>query len=420
MGGDTSKTVRTGESGQDVASARSDAAFTRRLLVTSCLVWLLFGADAIPIQSAAAGPPPRGIYVYSYPAFVQSGVYEKALAVHGIDGAAVVMKWAEIEPSRGVYDFSEFDRRITVVRSHGLAIELGILAGGNAPDWIYLPSSGDKGARKLTFVFSHHQGQGRLLSVTLAPPWDPVYQAAFAEMLDHVAQHLRAIDALKYVAVAKLTGVNTDTDEARLPAETAAETGNPGVSDAIGTWRSAGYRPSLVVQAMRGVATAWARAFPDTWVVLPIIPQGSFPGIGEDGNTAVARRAPVLARKTLEDVAAAAESASRGHFLIQMDWLMADKPVRPEVMELAGRFSVPVAWQTNFYFGGEGKGAGCGGGFGQAIRCTDSSFLRLLEAGIRPAGGSGPNARGAFIEVFPPDALEFAGPIARAHDEFVQ
>jgi hypothetical protein len=385
-----------------------------------CLTVLLSYAGAIPAHSAAMGSPPQGLYVYSYPAFVQNGTWEKALSVNGFNGGAVVMTWAEIEPSRGVYDFSEFDRRIKLVRSHGLSIELGILAGGNAPGWIYQASSKDQSAKKLTFVFSHHQGQGHLINVTLAPPWDPTYQAAFADMLDHVAQHLRSVDALKYVSVAKLTGVNTDTDEARLPAETPQETGNPGVSDAIGTWRGAGYRPALVVQAVRGVATAWTRAFPDTWLVLPIIPEGSFPPIGENGGAERGGRAKTAVRKMIADIVGAAESVSRGHFLLQMDWLIAGKPVRPLVMELAKRFTVPVAWQTNFYLGGEGKGAACGGEFGNATRCTDASFLSLLEAGIHPESGSGPNEKGAFIEVFPPDAIQFAGAITRAHDEWAR
>ncbi len=369
-----------------------------------------------PPIAGQSGKQPRGLYVYSYPAFIRNGTFEKALSVKGIDGAAVVMKWAELEPGRDTYDFSEFDRRIALVRAHHLAIELGILAGGNAPDWIYQPSSG-KGAAKLTFGFSHHGGQGHLLTVTLAPPWDPVYQAAFAGMLGRVAQHLREIGALQDLSVVKLTGVNTDTDEIRLPAETPDETGNPGVSDANAIWVRAGYRPSLVVQATREVATAWSHAFPDTWVVLPIIPQNAFPRIGEDGRAVSGRRGKIDVRDVLDDVVDAAVKASRGHFLLQMDWLMADEPVRPRVMQLARQFDVPVAWQTNFYLGRGGGGAACGGQFGQATKCDNASFLRLLEAGIRPHGGSGPNARGAFIEVFPPDAIEFEQALVQAHDE---
>jgi hypothetical protein len=236
-------------------------------------------------------------------------------------------------------------------------------------------------------------------------------------MVGKVADHLRAINALQYVSVIKLTGINTDTDEARLPAETPGKTGNPDVSDAIAIWTRAGYRPSLVVRAMGELATAWARAFPNTWMVLPIIPQDSFPAIAEDGRPAEGRHGKAAVREVLSNLVGAAESATRGRFLLQMDWLMADEPVRPEVMELAAKHSVPVAWQTNFYLGHEGKGAGCGGEFGRTSGCDDASFLRLLRAGMNPKGGSGPNARGAFIEIFPPDAIDFHEAVERAHGE---
>ncbi len=389
-----------------------------KVIVFSFLACLETGAN--PAQARSESQPPHGLYVYSYPRLIQSGEFERALAVKGVDGAAVVMNWAELEPARGRYDFGEFDRRVGLIRSHGLAIELVILAGGGAPQWIYLPSSADKGARRLDFVFSHHNGKGSCIKVTLAAPWDASYQAAFAEMLKHVAEHLRETGALKDVSAVKITGVGTDTDETRLPAETPQGTGNPCVSDAITVWQSAGYRPSLVVQAMRGIATSWEHAFPDTWKVFALIPQGSFPPIGEDGQARMERQAKLLVRHVLGDVAAAAESVNRGHFIIQMDWLMADKPVRPRVMELARQFAVPVAWQTNFYLNREGKAAACGGKFGNAVRCDDASFLRLLESGMRPEGGSGPNAQGAFIEVFPPDVIDFAGAVAQAHDEMAQ
>ncbi len=394
-----------------------------RIVVMTLLA--LFAASSVLCfaklsYSSSSGQLPHGLYVYSYPRFMQSGEFERALTVKGIEGAAVVMNWAELEPTNGNYDFAEFDRRVELVRSHGLAIELGILAGGGAPAWIYAPPPAGRGARRLDFVFSHHNGKGPCINVTLAPPWDPNYQAAFAEMLDHLAAHLRTTGALKDVTAVKLTGVNTDTDEVRLPAETPQETGNPCVTDAIAVWRSAGYRPSLVAAAMRGVATSWERAFPEAWKIFPLIPRHSLPPVGEEGHARTGRSVNALVHQELGNIIAAAESVSHGHFIIQMDWLIADKPVRPRVMEFARRFSTPVAWQTNFYLNHEGKGAACGGQFGNAVRCDSASFLRLLQSGLYPEGGSGPNARGAFIEVFPPDVIEFPQAVARAHDEMAR
>jgi hypothetical protein len=44
----------------------------------------------------------------------------------------------------------------------------------------------------------------------------------------------------------------------------------------------------------------------------------------------------------------------------------------------------------------------------------------MLEAGIAPKGGSGTSARGMFIEVFPPDVIEYAPVVLQAHQEMVK
>jgi len=342
------------------------------------------------------------------------------MAVTGVDGAAVVMRWAEIEPRKAVFDFVELDRRIEMARSHGLSIELGILAGGNAPEWLYEPAPTGVGAQRLNFVFSHHGGQGKTLAVAMAPPWDAAYLDAFAALLAKVSEHLRSTGAMAHVNVVKLTGINTDTDELRLPNETPEETGNAEVTDAVQTWSQAGYRPQRVVEAMRRVAAAWAVAFPSAWKVLPIIPQKSFPPIGDRGRVHEGPQAAEAVRRLLKELSRTAEAGNHGRFILQMDWLNADQPVRPHVMELARELGVPVAWQTNFYLGREGRGAGCGGRFGETSHCDAASFLRLLESGIAPAGGSGVNARGLFIEVFPPDVIEYGASIFKAHEEMLR
>ena len=113
-----------------------------RLLAVAAAGWSVWSGAA----GSAQVTPPHRIYVYSYPRFVETWEYERAMSVNGVDGAAVVMKWAEIEPKRDVFDFAEFDRRASLARSHGLLIELAILAGGGAPEWLYA-SSHDRAAR---------------------------------------------------------------------------------------------------------------------------------------------------------------------------------------------------------------------------------------------------------------------------------
>ena len=76
---------------------------------------------------------------------------------------------------------------------------------------------------------------------------------------------------------------------------------------------------------MRGVAAA-SGAFPSVWKVLPIIPQSSFPPIGERGQVVDEQQAELVVRRLLDELAAAAEGANRGRFILQMDWLNAVSP----------------------------------------------------------------------------------------------
>src|SRR4029077_3886541 len=93
------------------------------------------------------------------------------------------------------------------------------------------------GAKRLDFVYSHHDGAGPCQAVAMPPPWGDDYQGAFADMLCEFARHLRDTGAARDLAVVKLTGLNTETEELRLPAQTRAETQKDCVTDAPTTWR---------------------------------------------------------------------------------------------------------------------------------------------------------------------------------------
>jgi len=372
---------------------------------------------ALSANLSAREGGPRGIYLYPYPASLRNGDWERAMAVPGVDGTAVVLDWAELSPSGRpkVYDFTELDKRVEMARSHRLAVELVIPAGKGVPAWMFAPPPAGLGAKRLDFVYSHHDGAGPCQSVTMPPPWEAAYQAAFADMLDQVAQHLRARGTAPDVTVVKLTGLNTETEELRLPAQTQKETGKACVTDAVTTWRDTGYRPSLIVQAMTGLAAAFAHAFPDTWVALPVILANGFPPIDDRGQVLPRGRARGINDRLLDGLVSTAAAAMPGRFILQLDFLIADQPAAPRAVELARTNGLPIAWQTNLYFGSQGKGAACGGKFGKASQCDAASYLRLLENGLHPAGGGGASAQARFIEVFPSDAVAFPEDIAAAH-----
>jgi hypothetical protein len=78
--------------------------------------------------TGASAPGPRGIYLYPYPYALQNGDWERALAVPGIDGTAVVLNWAELMPSGPKsYDCAGLDVHAPARRARRQAARLRVL-----------------------------------------------------------------------------------------------------------------------------------------------------------------------------------------------------------------------------------------------------------------------------------------------------
>jgi hypothetical protein len=372
-------------------------------------------------------PAPRGIYVWPYNWAVKNGDFAKALAVPGVDGVGVHVEWSEISPALKTYDFTTIDRQIEGARSHHLAVELAVAAGQGTPKWLFAAPPLGLGLRRLDFKMTYHGGQEACQDVSMPPPWDPGYQEAFADMLAQLSRHLHETGYDRDVSAIKLTGMNTLTEELALPSERPEESTNPNpcVTHSPGIWAGAGYRPSLVVQAMQGIAASYHRYFPNTKVVLPIIVLFAFPPIGEVGPPVSRQNAIGINNKLLEDLVRTAAQTLPGHLVLQNAFLLDTLPADQRTVDLARANGIPTAWQTNIWLGKNGKGAACsGGGVGfqqemqNAIPCSESSFLRMLHNGMYPQEGAGPSRNGLFIEVFPSDIIAFPGAIKIVHDEW--
>jgi len=377
--------------------------------------------DSPPEKSAL----PHGIFVWPTNWMIKNGEFEKSLAVPGVDGMGVPVTWAEISPTLKTYDFTSMDRQLALARSHHLAVELSVMAGKGNPEWLFDKPPLGLGLPRLDFAVNYHGGNEPCQKISMPPPWDPGYQAAFAAMLGKLAAHLRETGYDRDVAVIKLTGIQTLTEELGLPGATAAESRSPCVTNSPGIWQEVGYRPSLVARAMGGIAASFQRCFPNTLVILPIIVLFSFPPIGEDGRPVPRQQAVGINDHLLDVLVSVAARTLSGHFAVQDCFLIGDMPADQRTVGLARANNAPVAWQTNIWFGKNGKGAACGGrgnGFLEKLQnpipCDEQSFLQMLRRGMHPQGGSGQSANGLFIEVFPSDVVAFPGAIKAAHDEW--
>ncbi len=390
----------------------------RRLTASLLLSVMLAGALAVGTGMANSPADVRGMYVivldyiFSSPQGVQA---QSALKVPGVDGMTLVAGWNSIEPSRGEFDWRTLDKWIGFSDSLGKKITLVIKAGSEIPSWVFQPPPAGGGAVPLNFRVSPHEGKtGVCDTETIAAPWDPAYLAQWDSMLIAVAAHLRSQGTYGAITSLRLTGINRTSDELRLPAETAASTGLPCVSDAITTWQTADYRPSRLLQAWDAVTTSFMKSFPDKAFCVAIIPnppQIPFPPIADDG-TVITDSLPDQNQPLL----ALAAQKFPGRLVVQFNFLLNGTPANPFVVQAAQTLGTMCGFQTNNFYSLTDSGAACGGTPDHPSPCSSQQYLSQLETGISPLGQSY-SLRSQYIEIWPINANAFPEDILQAHQE---
>ncbi len=364
----------------------------------------LFTVLPKPQYNAALAAPAQasdyaGLYVATLPLIDFRRVSkDEVYGVREAEGVYIRMVWNTIEPAPGRYDWSLLDFELEKALKAGKKISVSVIAGGYAPEWLW-----DKGAQNSTFVVGQGGGANRRCrNLKLGWPWDPVYQDAFVAMMKALAQHLRDVPgAYEAVRIVKLTGINQITEELRLPSGDGTQRGmpDPCLSDATQLWRTAGYKPSLLVQAWNKIAVGINEAFPDKLLATDILDRNDFPPIGENGG-------PVRIPKVKDEIIRSGISRFPSRYAVQWNGLSAERV--STVVEAAGRAGAVIGWQTNAFRGRDG--AGCNVARAEpAQTCDDQRYLAILDRGIA--------AGGKYIEIWQADALAFRGALAKATEK---
>ncbi len=72
---------------------------------------------------------PKGLYASSFG-------NETALDNNQVNGSLIRIKWSEIEPNKGIYDFSGIEQFREIIKGRNLKWSLGVIAGGDSPLWL--------------------------------------------------------------------------------------------------------------------------------------------------------------------------------------------------------------------------------------------------------------------------------------------
>jgi hypothetical protein len=394
------------------------------------VVIVLVGCRAASAQVTET-PDIGGIYVVGQKYFVPSAIWKggngqlkPAMRNPGVDGVLIDLTWSDIAPTYRHYDWSLLDYMARVAVEEGKKFEIAIITGGSTPGWVFADPPNGYGAQAATFDYIQSTKPGAVCTPqTLPVPWDAHYYAALRDLLDRLSRHLRKKGYYPDLAMLRITGINTLTDELRLPGQTPETTGNYTPAnkctiDNLGLWQSLGYRPALVREGWRRILRLYRRAFPDKVFNVALITAGGFPAFAADGTpvptppAAAASAADAMTTTLVKD----AGRELPGQFVVQSNGLIGDEPPDPPAIEDAQRAGAMLAWQTNEWNGTSG-GAACGGTRGQPVACTASTFAAMLTRGIYPHGATGRHPlRARYLEIFAPNIAAFPQALLHAHD----
>jgi len=362
----------------------------RRVACLAALATCLHAAGA-PNSVEAPGNV-AGVYVVGFPLraanhLLPDAVYE----MPQVDGVYLNLVWDVLAPSQERYDWRLFDREIERAVRAKKSISIGVRTGRYTPGWVVQQSGHSE------FVAGPHDGAtGRCEKFAVAWPWDENYQRAYGALMQAMAAHLRQTSgAYESVRIVKITGINEQTQELRLPAgrgRAKAEAGACATSDAVATWAQAGYSDAKVLAAWRRFADLTAEAFPDKVFAVEVLQANDFPRVGGGPGAGVK-----------DAIVSDALTRWPRRFAVQWDGLSASRV--SQFVEAAGRRGAIVGWQTNLFRGFDG--AGCDADrFQEAKPCTDEKYRAILRNGIEHGA--------KYLEIWPPDALAFRDAVAEA------
>lgn len=197
-------------------------------------------------------------------------------------GVFIRLRWDEVNPGPGVYDWTALDREIEKAVRNGKLYSLSFKAGSSGtPQWIFDPAiAGATAVKRLTFRDAGDEDQpgcGTLMD--LGSPGDPNYRRHYFALWRAAARHIRERNAwYRALAYVKPSGANLFSHENRLPknCEPNCAICNPQV------WAEQGhYTPEALYEFYRLQTALLAAEFPDKAMSYALI-QAGFPLVNDN------------------------------------------------------------------------------------------------------------------------------------------
>jgi hypothetical protein len=233
-----------------------------------------FALDGLDITAASAPTSftsVNGIYASGW---TNGPVHQDVINNPNVAGISVHATWDFMQPTENSFNWSYFDGIIQSVAAAGKTVMLCVQAGVNTPSWVY-----SEGA--VAFSFKDDKSP----NVQQVPlPWDPVFLAEWENFVKQMGARYAANPAVVQV---KVTGINIETPETRVPNSHGQKASNGSqtwtTTNDTPAWQAAGYTRTKVETAWHALADTFAQAFPTQQLAADVDPN-VFPPIDNNGK----------------------------------------------------------------------------------------------------------------------------------------
>jgi hypothetical protein len=197
-----------------------------------------------------------------------------------VDGVALRVRWADLEPTPGVFNFSALDAQVKAATAAGKSASISFVAGYGAPSWLYAA-----GAAPFRTVIAEKYDASFCQPLQVPIPWDPVFLREWTAFVKAMGGHYGSSAT---VARVHITGINNHNEETSLPAATGATiSGWAGqtcrTNDDVQEWVSLGYTATLLKNTWGQIADVFAASFPKAKIA-PMVQPSGFPPIDDLGH----------------------------------------------------------------------------------------------------------------------------------------
>ena len=174
-----------------------------------------------------------------------NGTNPSVLSHADVRGVLVTEKWADIEQSPGVYNFTALDNKINTVKAAGLKYSLAIPAGAfGSPDWLIDSLNA-----------SYHSFQYQNQTWRLPLWWDAICNQKLTDLITQIGNQYALDSMLSHVYVSQMTvnGVEGHLNGINMSA-----------------FATDGFTDQLWITAAKSTTNTFANAFPNKPIVFEI------------------------------------------------------------------------------------------------------------------------------------------------------